>query len=196
MKKQKQGYKPAIHHITPGRTDLNFGKSINDLIEFLPDEDWICLRDIDTVPLHHRVFFKQCEDIAKSGEYDLVSCMTNRLGIAYQLHDGKISNNFDINFHLKIAHDRYNKHGSNVSEAPGPIAGLLMLFSKQTWEDVGRFREGGVQVNGSFLDFLFSRHVKKIGGKIGIAKGMYLFHIYREWADNVRFGYDHLIKKN
>ena len=65
-----------VHHITPGRSDKNFGRSINQLIENLSDEDWICLRDIDTMPLHHRVFFKQCEDIANSGEFDLVGCMT------------------------------------------------------------------------------------------------------------------------
>lgn len=184
----------TVHHITPGKADLNFGKAINDVIEFLPDEDWICLRDIDTMPLHHRVFFKQCEDIAESGEYDLISCMTNRLGVKYQLHDGKLSDNFDIRHHLQIAYDRYDKYGSNVYDAPGNIAGVMMLFSKQTWEDVGRFKEGGVQVNGSFLDYLFSSTVKKIGGKIGIAKGVYLFHTYREWEENVRFGYNHLLK--
>ena len=185
----------TVHHITPGKADLNFGKAINDVIEFLPNEDWICLRDIDTLPLHHRVFFKQCEDIAESGEYDLVSCMTNRLGVEYQLHNGELSDNFDIRHHLQIAHDRYNEYGSKVDEAEGNIAGVMMLFSKQTWEDVGRFKEGGVQVNGSFLDYIFSSTVKKIGGKIGIAKGIYLFHTYREWEENVRFGYNHLIKQ-
>lgn len=184
----------TVHHITSGRSDLNFGKAINDVIRFLPDEDWICLRDIDTMPLHHRVFFKQCEEIAESGEFDLVSCITNRLGVKYQLHEETLSENFDIKHHLKIAHDRYEKYGSEVAESIGPIAGVLMLFSKQTWEDVGEFKEGGVQVHGSFLDFHFSSTVKKIGGKIGIAKGIYLFHTYREWANNVRLEYDHLIK--
>jgi len=185
----------TVHHITPGKADLNFGKAINDVIEFVPNEDWICLRDIDTLPLHHRVFFKQCEEIAESGEYDLVSCITNRLGVKYQLHNGELSDNFDIRHHLQIANDRYNEYGSTVEESPGNIAGVMMLFSKQTWEDVGRFKEGGVQVNGSFLDYIFSSTVKKIGGKIGIAKGIYLFHIYREWEENVRFGYNHLINQ-
>jgi len=181
-----------VHHITPGRADKNLGKAINDLIEFLPEEDWICLRDIDTLPLHHRVFFQQCEDIAKSGEYDLVSCMTNRLGLAYQLHGGKLSEDFDIKNHLKIAHERYEEYGSEVIDSPSSIAGLMMLFSKQTWEDIGRFKEGGVAVNGSFLDYHFCKGVEKIGGKIGIAQGIYMFHVYREWAKNVRFGFEHL----
>ena len=180
--------------MTPGRADLNFGKAINEMIEYLPDDDWICLRDIDTLPLHHRVFYKQCEDIANRGDFDLVSCMTNRLGLAHQLHGGKISNDFNIKNHLKIAHERYAKYGSTVEQSPSYIAGVLMLFSKKTWEDCGRFPEGGVQIKGSFIDYLFSRSVKHIGGKTGIAKGMYIFHTYREWADNVRMGYKHLIK--
>jgi hypothetical protein len=73
-----------VHHITPGQSDLNWGEAINDIIWELPDDDWVCLRDIDTMPLHHRVFFKQCEDIANANEFDLVSCMTNRLGVGYQ----------------------------------------------------------------------------------------------------------------
>lgn len=185
----------TVHHITPGRADLNYGKAINDVIEFLPDDDWICLRDIDTLPLHHRVFFQQCEDIANAREFDLISCKTNRIGVVHQLHNHKISNNFDIKHHLQIAYERYEHYGSSVVESCGLVAGVMMLFSKKTWEDAGRFREGGVQVDGSFLDYIFSSTVEKIGGRIGIAKGIYMFHIYREWADNTRMGYKHLLKK-
>ena len=181
-----------VHHITPGASDKNFGKAINDLIEFLPDEDWICLRDIDTLPLHHRVLFKQCEEIAERGDYDLVGCMTNRLGITYQLHDGKLSEDFNIKNHIAIANDRYKKYGSKVIESPGTVAGIFMLFSKKIWEDVGRFREGGIRINGSFLDYVFNEQVKKAGGKIGIAPGIYMFHIYREWGANVRMEQKHL----
>lgn len=185
----------AVHHLTPGRSDLNFGKAINDMIEFLPDDDWICLRDIDTLPLHHRVFFKQCEDIANSGEWDLVSCKTNRIGVVHQLHENKLSDNFDIKHHLQIARERFDHYGSTVKESCGLVAGVMMLFSKQTWEDVGRFKEGGVQVDGSFLDYIFSKKVQELGGKIGVANGIYLFHIYREWEEqSTRMAFSHLLK--
>lgn len=182
-----------VHHITPGRSDKNFGRSINQLIENLSDEDWICLRDIDTMPLHHRVFFKQCEEIANSNKFDLVGCMTNRLGLTYQLHDERISENFDIKHHIEIAHKRYEKYGSEVEETENNIAGLMMLFPKRLWDDVGEFPEGGIHVNGEFLDYIFSKRTRRIGGRIGIAKGIYLFHIYREWLDNVRMGYTHIL---
>ena len=187
--------KKFVHHITPGRADLNFGKAINDVIEFLPDDDWICLRDIDTMPLHHRVFFKQCEDIANSGEWDLVSCKTNRIGVIHQLHENKLSDNFDIKHHLQIARERYEHYGSTVNKSIGLVAGVMMLFSKQTWEDVGRFKEGGVQIEGSFLDYIFSKKVHEMGGRIGVAKGIYMFHIYREWEkQSTRMAFSHLLK--
>ena len=48
-----------IHYITPGHSDKNYGKAINDTIRHLPDNDWICLRDIDTMPAYHEKFFEQ-----------------------------------------------------------------------------------------------------------------------------------------
>ena len=182
-----------VHHITPGRADKDLGRALNEVIEFLPENDWICVRDIDTFPLHHRVFFKQCEDIAERNEFDLVSCMTNRQGVKYQLHDGICSEDFNIKNHVKIAHDRYNKYGSQVEECPALIAGVMMLFSKQTWEDVGRFPEGGIAYKGSYLDNWLSRKVSDMNGKIGIAKGIYMFHLYREWGNDPRMTQEHLI---
>ena len=185
-----------VHHITPGRSDLNYGKSINDIIYSLPDEDWICLRDIDTIPLHHRVFFKQCEEIAESGEYDLVSCMTNRLGVGYQLYEGKMSDNWDIEHHVKIAHELYNDYGSEVEEPPNTVlAGVMMLFSRETWVKAGEFPEGGVFVDGRTIDITFTKKVLKTGGKIGIAKGIYLFHLYRNWEQHPRLNNSHLSKR-
>lgn len=186
----------TVHHITPGRSDLNYGKSINDLIYDLPNEDWICLRDIDTIPLHHRVFFKQCEEIAARGDFDLVSCMTNRLGVAYQLHGGEMSNNWNIKHHIQIAEQLYDAHGSNVEEPPGNIlAGVMLLFSKETWYNAGEFTEGGVAVNGHTLDNIFTQRVLRIGGRLGIAKGIYLFHLYRHWAHNARVAQEHIVNK-
>ena len=164
----------SVHHITPGRSDKDYGRAINDLIEFLPDHDWICLRDIDTMPLHHRVFFKQCEDIANAGEFDLVSCKTNRIGVVHQLHGHKKSDNFDVKHHIEIAHQRYEQYGSEVIESCGLVAGLLMLFPKRVWLEVGGFPEGGISIGGNFIDYLFSKSIKENGGKIGIARGIYL----------------------
>lgn len=169
----------VVHHITPGRSDKNFGKSINDIVKGLPDNDWICLRDIDTIPMYHEVFFEQCEQIANSGKFDLVGCMTNRLGLVHQLYNGVKSDESDIMTHREIALELYERYGSDTFAVDTTIGGLFMLFSKKTWEKAGGFPEGGIQVNGSFIDYHFCKRVLGKKLKIGLAKGIYLFHYYR-----------------
>jgi hypothetical protein len=176
---EKDNSKVGVHHITPGRSDKNFGKSINDIIKSLPDDDWICLRDIDTIPMYHEVFFEQCEQVVNSTEYDLIGCMTNRLGLVHQLYNKTKSNESDILIHRNIAHELYKQYGSETVPVDTTIGGLFMLFSKKTWKNVGGFVEGGIQINGSFIDYHFCKAVLKKGMKIGLAKGIYLFHYYR-----------------
>lgn len=176
-----------VHHITPGRSDRNLGKSINDIVKLLPEDDWICLRDIDTIPMYHEVFFKQCEEIADSGEFDLVGCLTNRLGFAHQLYDGIKSTETDIMVHRKIAKELYEKYGSKVEEIKRPIGGLFMLFSKKTWIKAGGFEEGGIFLRGNYIDYHFSAALKIKKMRIGMANGIYLFHYYRmEYGDNTK----------
>lgn len=183
-----------VHHITPGRSDKNIGKAINSIIDGLPDDDWICLRDIDTLPMYHEKIYQQCEEIAQRGDFDLVGCMTNRLGLHYQLIDGRKSDDSDIMNHRKIAVDLYKQHGSNVMPINQSIGGLFMLFSKKTWGKVGGFPEGGIQINGHFFDYHFCKQVMKHRLRIGIAKGIYLFHYYRfESKQDTRKSISHLL---
>jgi hypothetical protein len=186
---------PIVHHITPGRSDKDLGKAINQLIEGLPEGDWICVRDIDTIPPHHRVFFELCERIAAENKADLISCMTNRLGLDYQLVDGKKSENTEFRTEIQKAEALYERYGSRVVAVPDgkTVAGLMMLFSKATWAKAGKFPEGGIQLDGKFIDWLFSERVKAIGGKLAIAKGVYLFHNYRLWSRDTRQATQHLL---
>jgi hypothetical protein len=185
--------KVNVHHITPGRSDLNLGKAINDIIRLLPDEDWICLRDIDTMPAYHEVFFKQCEEIAEANEFDFIGCMTNRLGLKHQLHNGKMSEDTNWKSHRNIAKERYKKYGSKVNGTNEYIAGLFMLFPKKLWLAVGGFPEGGIKIKGAFIDYHFSKAVKDKGFKTGIAQGVYLIHLYRPDAKFARRAIQHLI---
>jgi hypothetical protein len=180
-----------VHHITPARSDKNFGKSINDLVKNFAPSDWIALRDIDTLPLDHVSFIKQCEEIANSGVFDLVSGMTNRLGLNYQLVGGKMSENTDMAKEVNLAKSLALKHGSKVDPINETVAGFFMLFSKDIWDKVKGFPEGAIMINGEMVDYIFSKKVIEKGGKIGIAQGIYLFHLYR-WGKN-RKDKSHLI---
>lgn len=195
--KLKHHYNPngstSVHHITPGRADKNLGLAINQLIEFLPDNDWICVRDIDTIPTCHTEFFNQCEAIARANEFDLVGCMTNRLGLDYQLHNGLLSEETDYLKHKEIGKERFDEHGNKVIETNKTLAGLFMLFPKKTWLSVGKFPEGGIQINGKFIDYHFSKSVLDNEMKLGIALGIYLFHDYRLGMGNPKGNIKHLI---
>lgn len=168
-----------VHHITPARADKNLGKAINQLIEGLPDNDWVCLRDIDTVPVNHVEFIKQCEEIANRGDFDLVSCMTNRLGLHYQLVDGKINESMDFLEHMEIGRKLATEYGSQVAKCPASVGGIMMLFSKRTWLKIGKIPEGGIVLGGKYIDYHISEKVSKLRMKTGIAQGIYLFHVYR-----------------
>lgn len=187
-----------IHYITPGHSSLNLGKEINDFVKLIPVNDWVCLRDIDTMPAYHEVFFKQIEDITKT-DFGLVGCMTNRLGLKHHLIDGEKSENTDWKFHREIGKQRHKEFGStvkemdfNLQEMAHSIGGVMMLFPKKVWLDVGGFEEGGVSINGYFIDYLFTKSVIARGHKIGIAEGVYMIHQYRPDAKDTRNATQHL----
>jgi hypothetical protein len=194
-KKQIEDKKKVnVHHITPGRSDKNIGRAINEIVKALPDNDWICLRDIDTLPMYHEKIYQQCEHIAQAGEFDLVGCMTNRLGLHYQLVGGRKSNDSDILNHRKIGVDLYKEHGNDIMAIQQVIGGLFMLFPKSTWKTVGGFPEGGIQIQGHFFDYHFCKKVMQQRLRIGIAKGIYLFHYYRfEHKEDTRKAISHLL---
>lgn len=196
VKQLKNTFKnqPTVHHLTPGRSDLNIGKAINDIVKLLPHDSWICLRDIDTMPAYHEVFYKQIEDIAATTTCGLVSCFTNRLGLWYQLHTGKADTDTNWMNHRIIGKNRYHEHGITVVETNQTVGGVMMLFSKKVWLATGGFKEGHIRINGSFFDWHFSMAVKKSGYKIGIAPGVYLIHLYRPDAKNPRTHTKHLEK--
>jgi hypothetical protein len=184
-----------VHHIVPGRSDLNFGESINDLVKGLPDEDWICLRDIDTMPLLHKEFIFQCEQIVKTTPYQLIGGMTNRIGINQHLYKGIFSEDYNLVNHKAIAQELFDKYGCDVIETKKTLAGFLLLFSVNTWKRAGGFPVGGIQINNAMLDYHFSKRVLKIGGKLAIAKGIYIFHNYRMGEKNPRTFRKHLTTK-
>jgi hypothetical protein len=185
--------KPSVHHITAGRGDKNIGKAINDIVKGLPDQDWVCFRDIDSFPLMHEHFFKQCEEIASRDEFDLIGCMTNRLNLEGQLYAGVISENPDVLHHKKIAIELFNQHGSSVVSTYQNIGGLMLFFPKRLWLSVGGFDEGSiVSSKGNYFDHEFCEKAKKAKAKIGIAKGIYLFHFYRFGSEKPNLDNKHL----
>lgn len=183
-----------IRYITPFSTGRhkfgypNIGGEYNEVISELPDDCWIVLRDGDTMFLTSDWGHQIKQIIEANMEYDLITCMTNRLGVPEQLWHGEITEG-DISRQIEIGKIAWKDHKTTVVPAK-LAAGLCMIFHKSTWEKVGGFPEHDIT-----FDRVFSAKVLKHGGKIGIAKGLYLFHLYRWGEKNPKQSIKHLMNK-
>lgn len=162
-----------IHHVVPWKTG-NIGGGLNEAIALLPDDAWVCVRDGDTLFLTPQ-WGKQIEAVveAQREHYAVIGAMTNRLRSPEQLHGGRISDEVDIGVHVGIAKERWNAYGTAVRPLQDVAAGMLMIFSKQSWR-THPFVEKSI-----YFDRLFCEEARSRGGRIGVALGLYLFHLYR-----------------
>lgn len=169
-----------IHFIQPFARDKNIGREYNERISELPDDCYICLRDQDTLPLRSDWGEQIYQAIEDNVEYDIIGCVTNRLRAPYQLVDGKFNSDPDISNHIKIANEQWERYGTEVMQVP-VVAGMCMIFHKSVWDEI-RFKENSI-----FFDKEFCNAARK-KYKIGVAKGIYLFHLYR-WNQYDPFTY-------
>lgn len=181
-----------IRYITPFSTDNkrcypNIGGEYNQVISELPDDCWIVLRDGDTMFLTSDWGHQIKRIIEANPDYDLIGCMTNRLGVPDQV-DERMFEIEDIGWHKIVASEEWEIEGTKVKTSK-LAAGLCMIFHKSTWAKVGGFPEYDIT-----FDRVFSDKVLKSGGKIGIAKGLYVFHLYRWGEMNPQSSIKHLIK--
>lgn len=160
----------------------NIGKAYNEAIEAAPDE-YICLRDGDTIFMIPDWGIQIKEIIETNPDYDIIGCMTNRLAIPQQLVPGMFDEP-DIGKHLETAENlqqfRTEVFKSNMA------AGLCLIFHKSVWQKC-KFKENTV-----IFDRIFCIDAKLKGFNIGIAKGLYLLHLYRYGKENPQHYKDHL----
>lgn len=172
-----------IYHITPFMKG-NIGGGLNRTIECLPDDCWVCVRDGDTMFLTHD-WGERVEALVTTG-YDLIGCLTNRIGVPHHLVDGHLSRIGSITAHKLIAETHT---GNDVKEIKtGPIAGFFMLFPKSLWRQVGGFDEETI-----YFDSILTARAREKGAKIGVAQGLYIFHMYRWGSDDPRNDIQHLL---
>jgi len=173
-----------IYYSTPYRSDKNIGKYYNDFMSLIPnDDDWVCFTDADTMFL--TPFFGQLiEESTSQKKYDVLTCFTNRIGNPKQnveLLDFSIKND-DIQHHRAVAEMVQQKYGSKIedfdswkSHAYGKanMSGMLILRKKKVWNDC-KFIDGNLGVDNAFHE-----ETRKNGYKVGIIKGLYIYHWYR-----------------
>lgn len=162
-----------IHHIVPWKTG-DIGGGINEAIDLLPADAWICLRDGDTMWLTPK-WGKQVEEIvaAYRDQYALIGAMTNRIRSPDQLYRGRLSDDPHIGHHVEIAQLRQQRYWNQVVNTPATVAGFCMIFSKAEWA------RHPFPSESIYFDQEFCRAVRDGGGQVGIALGLYVFHLYR-----------------
>lgn len=180
-----------IHHVIPWKTG-DIGGGINEAIAAIDPgrDDWFCVRDGDTMFLTPQ-WGRQIEQIVDKAiceSYELVGCMTNRLRASYQCADPIMFEEPNIGAHIDMANRRGEAFGANIEPVPaGPIAGMFMLFPRRVWERAP-FAERSI-----YFDQEFTAAIRRAGGKVGVAWGLYLFHLYR-WGQADPFSSkDHLL---
>jgi glycosyltransferase involved in cell wall biosynthesis len=181
---------PKVWYSNPYSTKKNIGKALNDFCELIPYGDWICLQDGDMMYLTPDWGVQIEQAISMHGDkYSLMGCLTNRLGRPIQINDTKDYDNHDIKHHYAIAKKLSKEHFGVVEDITNKkyVAGLFMLFPKSVWLN-HKFEE-----NNPAFDDAFSKSITKKGGKLGLMKGLYVYHAYRIWSKAPRRDRGHLL---
>jgi hypothetical protein len=176
-----------VWHFSPYSLTKNFGQSINEYCALVPPGDWIAITDGDVCRLLPEWGIQIYDIAVEAGNegYELIGCMTNRLRQTYQLVPGMF-NESDVKVHYKEALIRNAQFYDEIEHIKAPIAGFFMLFPQSVWAKY-RFQEGT-----ECFDTIFSNKIMRKGGKIGLAKGLYLYHAYRLWSDDPKNDTKHL----
>jgi GT2 family glycosyltransferase len=174
-----------IYYFTPFDYQKRLGLIHNEYCKLVSNpNDWICILDPDTMFLHphQQAFIEQI--VNKHGDkWDLLGCMTNRIGNPSNLQDTNIDN--DILSAIDKAKNAFTLHKDSIKETD-ITAGFFMLFKRSLWDKV-KFEQG------IDFDIKFCKAVKKIGGRIGIMQGIYIWHTYRLGHDNPKKYKKHLL---
>lgn len=178
-----------VFYLTPYMKG-DIGKGINESIALLPSDAWVCIRDADTLFLTGKVQEQIQEIVDANPDYDLIGCRTNRLASHYITYDReRLFENDSVTAHVEAARHLEETQWGKITPLPFEevVAGMFMLMPVKTWE---RFK---VPEKTPYFDTMLTDLVRFSGGKLGIAEGIYLFHLYRWGSPNPVKATEHLV---
>lgn len=162
----------------PPEKGKNLGFAYNSFMNLIRDDDWACFLDHDAM-FTTDDWYQQLQSYTKmeNRKIGLLTAVTNRIGNQEQRffqNDSIESLDHDFYFHRKIGRRVFLTNGLNIKEARSPVSGVLLLISKKTWRSVGGFCDGFLGVDNDI-----DKKVRKVGLKVYIAEGLYVYHWYR-----------------
>lgn len=162
-----------VHIMKPYALDKNLGRAYNEAMDMIPEGDWACLMDYDTMfltPDCGRILHNHAEKYSDTG---IFTCVTNRIGNPSQRVIG-MEDEKSILHHINSA-----EYYASINIEPvilnEPISGFMMMINKSTWNEI-KFDESGKCLG---VDNDYSRRVLESGRKIRLIYSLYVFHIYR-----------------
>lgn len=166
----------TIHFPIPFRLDKNLAKAYNDEFFKVNDDDYVCLRDYDTLFLLPETIQDIYGYVQKYPQIDLFTAYGNRnhWSLKEQLLNGEVSDNADIRYHIDIAIKQREKlYG--LTKMSGHLSGFFLLMSKRLWKDM-QFQENRKCLG---VDTQFSLRLKNRGRFVYRMDGVYVWHTYR-----------------
>jgi GT2 family glycosyltransferase len=172
-----------VHIVKPYSLTGNLGKAYNETMALMPDNDWCCLMDCDTMFLTpdcgsilHEYARQVMNTYTWAGLYPILTCYTNRINpnATHQLLNGHFYDDDQVLPHIKIAQAQRSEL-YKTTEIKQVISGFLMMVHRKTWDSV-HFCE---DLKCLGVDNDFSRRVLATGRKILRMEGLYIWHNYR-----------------
>jgi len=171
-----------IYTFIPYSPDLkkyNLGAMYNKFMRLLPnDDDWACLIDHDVMFTRKNWYHQLMDIIKKHPDYGCLTGRTNRIGCSWQ-KVRELENSNNIEEHKRLGKELQDKFWDEVEDRTNDMlmSGFLMLVKKSVWKEVP-FREVYERDGMAGVDNHFHEDLKNKGYKIGLMKGVYLYHWY------------------
>lgn len=161
-----------IHFLSPYREDKNIGKAINDAVRQLNPavDDFIVLCDQDMMWLLPDSKAQVMQTL-RFTQFDILGCMTNRVGLPWQVASGMAEED-SLRAHIEKAKELQHREGAVVGV--DRVAAFMMCFRVALWRRLGGFAEDRLN-----FDLLFCDRAKRAGYSVGVMQDVYVLHIYR-----------------
>jgi len=165
-----------VHIIKPYDLDKDLGKVYNEEMSRIPEGDWACLMDLDTMflsPDAGHILHGYAEKYSHAG---LLTCYTNRIHpkAPDQLLDGVVSENLLLDYHMERAYHQ-KRLLFNATPLNHEVSGFLMMVSKATWNEV-KFKQGGKCLG---VDNQYCWDLLAAKKSIYRMDALYVLHLYR-----------------
>jgi hypothetical protein len=189
--------KSKVTYLTVLTDGTQVGPYIEDALISVPDDEWVCLLDADSMFMDSSDAYYIRQVIEAFPDTHLFGCMTNRQGLEYQVLEKNQFENMDMTYHQRTAQWIKEKHTVKVQNQAGekkllltdidcppinlPVAGQFMLMPKWIITKFGIQEEISVREPERmlFFDWALGEQILKAGGKSRLIKGLYRYHLYR-----------------